>query len=184
MATNQTIFDMWGVTPEEYSDSVLLNPNHRALAFGYASEVRFQKFMREVDGVTSVVKQHDSNRSTPYDFLVRYRRHKVRVEVKSVRDKVRKHDDGTLLTYIKLAVTSSRNGGTYHRVEDEFDLLAINMFNVTGSFDFVYLLEEDWPRLEDKEGYLRTSLPISYPVKAPFILHPGLALERVIAKRK
>lgn len=73
----------------------------------------------------------------------------------------------------------------------EFDILAAGLFGFRESWDFAYALNRDLPRTKyskyselARKELLASSIPISWPVKQPFVLDPYSLLETLHQERQ
>lgn len=74
-------------------------------------------------------------------------------------------------------------------VVGEFDILAAGLFSFRGKWDIAFCLNENLPRStsskydpEDRQYLLKTAVPVSWPVEAPFVLDPFLLLDEIMAR--
>ena len=75
-------------------------------------------------------------------------------------------------------------------VVGEFDLLAAGLFAFRNSWDFAFCLNRDLPRTESRnypeeahQFLLKTLVPVSWPIQAPFVSDPFILLDKLVSER-
>ena len=192
------VLTTWGITAEELSEIISENPSMRGLMFGYVAEYKLRKEWLLRPEIENLVRPRSHDRMQHYDFGFDYRGMPVRLEVKCLdTPKVKLIDElyegqfqcnASDTTAVKLP-----NGHTVITnclPVGGFDLLAVCLYYFGKTWRFAFALNEDlprttWPRYaeEDQQYLLKSTMKISWPLRAPFAAEPFGLLARLLAKR-
>lgn len=191
---DEDLLDRWKVTPAELSGILTRNPSLRGFLFGYVAEFKLVQTWFSPPMVESSRKPDDHDRGNKCDLIVAYREREFRVEVKSLQTNSIKSEAGrhsavyqcdasdrrTILLPNKSKVTTTclLRGG--------FDLVAVNLFAFTGSWDFAFALNAELPGSKYKKytpyqrkHLLASNMPISWPLEPPYTSDPFPLLDRL-----
>jgi len=195
----QEYANSFGVDEHEFKDIMarIFNQNISALAFfeGYISEYFLEKLVVKVPGVSGCTKPGDNNTEVKGDLLPVYKGVPVRIEVKNVKRKTNTNRQPKQITNLEesywLGNFSTRAGRsrnvtfsdgstvhTYNTKRGQYDVIAVNVFRLTGVNQFAYCLETDLPSTTISSGStltplqcnetLRGDMWIRWPVAAPW----------------
>lgn len=143
-----TFLEKLNISEEEFGALLEQNTYFQGICLGYVAEHHALKFLQGIEGVESVVKKDDSDRSNRYDFLVTFKGVPVRIELKC------SGRDGLLRLKCSDLHEVYTDAGAV-RISDiprgRFDLLAICTYNTTGKFTFEFILEKDLPNSTNKK---------------------------------
>lgn len=169
------------VTEKELTKIVKDNPSLRGMLVGYAAEHHFKKHLSSM--YVRSIKDDDHDRKQKGDRRFYYNGKEYRVEVKSVQSNSIKNVDGVLTGKAQVDASDSReielpNGSkmkTTCLLRNEFDVLAINLYNLTGKWEFAFIKNEDIPQNTykkyssyQKSQLLPTMIKLEWPLKPPF----------------
>ena len=192
----QSILKKWGLTEAELTQIISENPSMRGLIFGYVAEFRLRKMHLSELPFQRVVKPDDHDRSAKGDLVVTYKNRDFRVECKSLQtNSIKRVDDryeGKYQCDASDRRTVTLRGGrriqTTCLLVDKFDIIAVNLFAFEEAWRFAFALNADLPRSlyrkyspAVRRQLLATLMPISWPLKPPYIESPVPLLERLLA---
>lgn len=189
-----SILKRWGLTEQELTEIIRENPSMRGLMLGYIAEYKLRKMYFSDPVFEKVLKADDHDRSRKGDLIVTYNGREFKIECKSLQtNSIEKTEEGYKGKYQCDASdrrTVKLRGGkkietTCLRV-GEFDIIAVNLFSFEEKWRFAFALNEDLPRSNFQKyppsirrQLLATLMPISWPLKPPYIESPIPLLERL-----
>jgi len=189
----------WQVTRAELNEILSTRPSARGHLFGFVAEYKLTKMFFTDPRIQSLRRYDDHDRTRPGDFGFIYRGMPVNVSVKSLQTSSVKpissteykgrcqcdasdKSEKTLPNGEKLKTTNLVVGG--------FDLLAVNIFHFGQKWRFAFAKNIDLPRskgrmyTDTQRAYLlATSIPMTWPLAAPFHDEPFTPLDEIVAAR-
>jgi hypothetical protein len=195
---DRLLLERWKLTEQELTAIIDENPSLRGFMLGYVGEFKLRGFLLTNSQVTGLKKpdDHDRGKGSKNDITVTYRGRIFTFEVKSLQtNSIRRFPDGTLTGTVQVDASDRRpvtlSDGTKLEttclLSGEFDILAANIFQFRQEWDFAFCLNRDLPRSQSKkytafqrEQLLATSVKITWPVEAPFVLNPFGLLDQLI----
>lgn len=189
-----SILKRWGLTDQELTEIIQENPSMRGLMLGYIAEYKLQKMYFSDPVFEKVHKADDHDRSRKGDLTVTYNGREFKIECKSLQtNSIKKTEQGYEGKYQCDASdrrTVKLRGGkkveTTCLVIGEFDIIGVNLFSFEEKWRFAFALNEDLPRSNFqkyppsiRQQLLATLMPISWPLKPPYIESPIPLLERL-----
>ena len=188
----------WDLTRAELTEIVAENPSMRGLMFGYVAEYKLKKIWLERPEIENVMRPRAHDRKAKGDFRFQYRGRTATLEVKcldipKVRFKAGAYEGTFQCNASDARSVALPNGETLTTnclVAGEFDLLAVCLFAFEKVWRFAFALNTDLPRTT-WQGYtpaqqkhlLKSTMPISWPLRPPFEAEPFDLLDRLVAKR-
>lgn len=192
------LLEEWKITRTELNEILETRPSARGHLFGFVAEYKLTKLYFNDPRIQSLRRYDDHDRTRPGDFGFIYGGMPVNVSVKSLQGaSVKQIGEGytgrcqcdasdkrgvTLPNGQKLATTNLVVGG--------FDLLAVNVFQFGKEWRFAFAKNSDLPRstarryTEKQRSYLlATSIPLTWPLQAPFRDEPFTLLDEIVAER-
>lgn len=203
------------VSEDEFKDiiSSVFSNNIHALAFfeGYNSEYVLEKKVHAVPGVTDVFKPGDNNLQVKGDLVATYKNVPLSIEVKNVR---RKYNDpsrrprvvqnlletywvGTFCTRSsrsrKIKFSDGSEAQTYNVLRGRYDIIAVNVFQMTKKQEFVYCLEKNLPSTKHGNTHLtplqcdetlQSEIHVRWPPVEPWTDDLGSILEQAYQSSK
>lgn len=191
----ESILKRWGVTAEELTQVVDRNPSLRGMMLGYVAELKLEQLWLERPGVSNVVKPDDHDRRRKGDRVIYYKGAEFVFESKSLQtNTVREAGDGwvgraqvdasdrrsvVLPDGSSISTTCLRRG--------EFDILAVNVFEFSKQWRFVFAKNEDLPT-SSYHGYsdyqrrhlLATTVTVHWPPIPPFRDEPFTLMNELL----
>lgn len=165
--TFEELAKKFGVCEDQLKQMIayVFSNNISALAFfeGYGSEYILEKIIKNVPGVSSCYKPGDNNTEIKGDLVPLYKGVPLQIEVKNVKRKTndiaRKPKQivnleetywtGYFSTRVarnrKLVFSDGSVGYSYNTLRGQYDIIAVNVFQITGKQQFIYCLEKDLP---------------------------------------
>ena len=146
------------------------NPSFRGYLQGYLAELALMRKLEAIEGVDLVEKipDHDTRKG---DFRIIYKGTEVTIEVKSVATgKVKEHTltaswRGTvLLKSSKVRTVELGDGRTVtcsNLLRNQFDILAVSCFIVSGTWNFLFVENRLLPESEEFPGFISNSLNLN-----------------------
>jgi len=189
-----SILKRWGLTEQELTKIIQENPSMRGLMLGYVAEYKLHKMYFSDPVFEKVHKADDHDRARKGDLTVTYSGRDFKIECKSLQtNSIRKTDEGYEGKYQCDASdrrTVKLRGGkkieTTCLLVGEFDIIAVNLFSFEEKWRFAFALNEILPRSNFqkyppsiRQQLLATLMPISWPLKPPYIESPIPLLERL-----
>jgi hypothetical protein len=189
----ESILKKWHLTEQELTEIIALNPSMRGLMLGYIAEYKLRKIHFSDPCFESVHKKDDHDRSHKGDLAITYKGREYKIECKSLQtNSIRKVNNGYEGKYqcdasdrreIKVGDKSVE---TTCLLINEFDIIAVNLFSFEDEWRFAFALNKDLPRSNYQKyppsirsQLLATLMPISLPLKPPYVESPILLLERL-----
>lgn len=166
----------------------------RGLMIGYIAEYKLRKLHFCADIFSNVHKKDDHDRKQKGDLVVTYKGREFKIECKSLQtNSIRQSEDGYDGKYQcdasdrrKVIIGKKSVETTCLRV-GEFDMIAVNLFAFQNEWQFAFALNDDLPRSTYKKyppaiqrHLLATLMPISLPLRPPYIESPIPLLERLL----
>ncbi len=189
-----SILKRWGLTEQELTEIIQENPSMRGLMLGYIAEYKLHKMYFSDPVFEKVHKADDHDRSSKADLTVTYNGREFKIECKSLQtNSIKKTEEGYEGKYQCDASdrrTVKLRGGkkieTTCLLVGEFDIIAVNLFSFEEKWRFAFALNEELPRSNFqkyppsiRQQLLATLMPISWPLKPPYIESPIPLLERL-----
>ena len=191
----ETILDRWDVTAEDLTDLVDRNPSLRGMMLGYLAELKLERLWLDKPGVSNVLKPDDHDRRRKGDRVVRYKDKTFTFESKSLQTStIAKTGNGwigkaqvdasdrrlvELPDGSTLATTCLRRG--------EFDILAVNVFEFSKRWRFVFAKNQDLPASSyraysayEQSHLLATMVTVCWPPKPPFRDEPFTLMDELL----
>jgi hypothetical protein len=193
----QEYANSFGVDEHEFKDIMarIFNQNISALAFfeGYISEYFLEKLVVKVPGVSGCTKPGDNN--TEIIGNVKRKTNTYR-QPKQITNLEESYWLGNFCTRAGRSRNVTFSDGstvhTYNTKRGQYDVIAVNVFRLTGVNQFAYCLETDLPSTTISSGStltplqcnetLRGDMWIRWPVAAPWTDSLEEILERAHAR--
>lgn len=181
MFKRKTILNDLKITEKELTEIVNQNPSLKGMLVGYAAEHHFKQYLDKLFILST--KDDDHDRKSKGDRRFYYKGIEYKVEVKNVQSNSVKKLDDVVKGKVQVDASDSREielpNGTKIKttclLRDEFDILAVNLYNLTGRWEFAFIKNKDIPKNNykkyneyQKEQLLPTSVNIEWPLKEPF----------------
>lgn len=196
--SSDEILQKWDLTPQELSEIVSENPSLRGIMFGYVAEYKARKIWFSRPDIVNLHKPGDHDRTRKGDFIFTYMGQTISVEVKSLQTATVTKADETYKGRFQcdasdrrtIRLPNGKNVTTTCLLIDEFDLLAVNLFQFENKWRFAFARNKDLPRSRFK-GYskaqrkylLATLMDVTWPVQPPFEEEPFRLLEQIVRER-
>ena len=194
-----TILERWSISAAELTDVVDRNPSLRGMLFGYVAEENLHQILLTSRYVQDIRKDDDHDRRRKGDRVVTCADTTLIVESKSLQtNTIRRLETGELAGKVQCDASDRRlvnfaDGtrlNTTCLLTGEFDILVVNLFAFQDRWLFAFALNEDLPRSTYK-GYtayqqsqlLATLIPVTWPVRHPFVTDVDQLLERLLRAR-
>lgn len=178
-------FQDFKITQTEFNELLSNNPSLRGFVFGYVAEVKCKEDVCSSSEIKYLGKYPDSDRTKKGDMWISYKDKVFSIECKSVLTSKVKYNSGSKMLIGRANVDGSDcrditlpNGSVVRTClmqRNEFDILAINCFAMTGKWDFVYIRNSDLPCSDstkyteyEKGCLISSSVYVSFPVQKPF----------------
>lgn len=191
----RSILDRWNVTAEELTQIVDRNPSLRGMILGYVAELKLHKLWLERPEISNVVKPDDHDRRRKGDRIVCYRGASFVLESKSLQTStVRQFEDGWIgraqvdasdRRLVKLPDGSAVSTTCLRR--GEFDILAVNVFEFTKQWRFVFAKNVDLPASKyrgysayQRKHLLATMVTVHWPPRPPFRDEPFTLMDEIL----
>jgi hypothetical protein len=197
-------FEQWDASEEEFNRVLTRNPSIRGMVHGYLAEEKVKNMYFDDPDVTNIRSPDDHDRNKKADWIFDYRGERVYCEVKSLQSNhVERIDteEGTKWKGKFQCDASDRRPVTLPNGEglettclvvDEFDLLAVNLFEFGKEWRFAFAKNEDLPRTpysgydeEVRKHLLKGTMEIQLPFEedSPFEKEPWELLEETVRGR-
>lgn len=199
LAVKKTLFERWGIKPDEIEAIVESNPSLRGILLGYIAELKARGFFTG-PAFSDHRKDDDHDRTKKGDLVVTYKGVEIRVEVKSLQtNSVKNLGNDKWVGTFQVDASDRRpiklpNG---HTVETtclqvgEFDIVAVNLFAFGDQWRYGFALNDALPRSKSKkyteadQKYLIATAPaISWPLERPFASDPLPLLDEIVRRRR
>jgi len=189
----ESILKKWHLTEQELTEIIALNPSMRGLMLGYIAEYKLRKMHFSAPCFENVQKKDDHDRKHKGDLTVTYKGREFKIECKSLQtNSIRKTEGGYEGKYQcdasdrrKIKV-GNKSVETTCLLVGEFDIIGVNLFAFEDVWRFAFALNDDLPRSSYQKypaairrQLLATLMPISWPLKPPYIESPIPLLERL-----
>jgi hypothetical protein len=188
--------DRLEVTWDELNEIVEANPSLRGIVVGYLAEKKLGDIW--FPNLTHV-KYDDHQRLKKGDRWMVHKGHEVSIEVKSLQTNyVRQIGEDEWQGRFQCDAGDRRsvllpNGESLETtclVVGQFDLLAINLFEFGQKWRFAFVKNSELPRskgrtytAEQRQYWLQTTPPITWPLKPPFRDEPFGLLDEIVASK-
>jgi hypothetical protein len=190
----ESILRRWHLTEQELTEIIDLNPSMRGLMLGYIAEYKLRKMHFSAPCFSDVRKKDDHDRRAKGDLTLTYKGREFKIECKSLQtNSIRQTEDGYEGKYqcdasdrrkIKVGKTTVE---TTCLLVGEFDIIAVNLFGFRHEWQFAFALNDDLPRSSYQKytpairrRLLATLMPVSLPLRQPYIESPIPLLERLL----
>lgn len=187
----KNILERFEISVEEFTEIVDENPSLRGFILGYIGEAKAKKLIGMNPNVTDVYKPDDHNRKSKGDLYIKYKGKDFRIEVKSLQtNDVQNVGGDNWIGKYQCDASDSReielpNGHivkTTSLLVGEFDVVAVGLYQFGNTWRFAFAKNEELPRskerkatkksspisAEDANYLIKGTLPISWPLKAPY----------------
>lgn len=193
------IIEDWGLTPDELNFVLSERPSVRGILIGFVAEYRLQQGIFSDARIHRLRRYDDHDRSRPADFSFDYQGETITVEVKSLQTaSVRRTNGGyvgrcTVDASDRRRVTLPDESSleTTCILADQFDLLAINLFEFGQQWRFGFVRNGDLPRSRyrkyseyQRQHLLATSLPVTWPLEPPIVESPFGLMDDIVRERR
>lgn len=190
-----SILDRWDVTADELTQVVDSNPSLRGMILGYVAELKLQQLWLERAEISNVVKPDDHDRRRKGDRVVYYRGAEFVLESKSLQTSTVRQFEGGWQGRAQVDASDRRlvelpDGSTVSTTclrRGEFDTLAVNVFEFTKQWRFVFAKNEDLPASAyrgysdyQREHLLATLVTVHWPPKPPFRDEPFTLMDELM----
>lgn len=174
-----------GILLNKNSTKFSLNPSLRGITLGYVAEFKLKKIWFSSQHFSAVKKYDDHNRRQKGDLSVMYKGIEINMESKSIQTNTIKESEGNYQATFQCDASDKRmvtlptgeQLATTCLLIDDFDLLAVNLFNFKKEWLFAFCLNRDLPRstskkytIEQQQYLLATNVKITFPLLPPFSL--------------
>jgi hypothetical protein len=183
-APRKTLFELWGVTPDELAEAAQENPSLNGLLMGYVAEIQLKRMIEASEHVTDSNKHDDHDRKNKGDRVIVYKGHRVNIESKSLQSTLIK-DLGNDQWSGKTQVDGSDKAGvilpdgsvinTTCLPYNTFDVLAVNCFLFGHQWRWQFCRNSELRNSPSKKytDYQRQNLMatmhnVTWPVTPPF----------------
>ena len=191
----ETILDRWDFTAQDLTALVDRNPSLRGMLLGYLAELKLERLWLESPGVSNVLKPDDHDRRRKGDRVVFYEGRRFTFESKSLQTKtVCKTDDGwtgkAQVDASDKRLVELPDGSTLPTTclrRGEFDILAVNVFEFSKQWRFVFAKNQDLPASSyrryttyQRSHLLATLVKVCWPPKPPFREEPFTLMDELL----
>ncbi len=192
----ESILKKWRISERELTEIIAINPSMRGLMLGYVAEYKLRKMFFSDPCFKDVLKKDDHDRRHKGDLTVTYKDREFKIECKSLQtNSIRKTESGYEGKYQcdasdrrKIKV-GSKSVETTCLLVGEFHIIAVNLFAFEDEWRFAFALNDDLPRSvyqkyppSVRRRLLATLIPISWPLKPPYIENPIPLLEHLLSR--
>ena len=189
----------WDITSEELSQILEDRPSLRGMLFGYISEYKLIKLYFTDPRIENLYQPDNHARKEKGDLVFIYKNTEIRVEVKSLQTHtIRRTDEGWKAKFQcdasdrrKVTLPNGDELQTTCLLVGEFDLLAVNLFELFGQWKFAFAKNRDLPRStyykytpEQREYLLATLMEMTWPLRPPFVADPFELLDEIVSEKK
>ena len=198
-AKTRLITDRWEITVSDLTDLIDANPSLRGMLLGYLGERKLREMWFTDNRVGDVKKYDDHDRRKKGDLSFVYKGVEVRAEVKSLQtNTVKKTADGWKASFQcdasdkrPVRLPNGQSVATTCLVVNEFDLLAVNMFQFGERWQFAFARNKDLPRTTSnrytavqQKYLLKTLMPITLPLQHPYRDEPFALLDEIAREKR
>lgn len=199
-------FDRWDATEDEFNTVLTRNPSIRGMVHGYLAEEKVKNIhLTDHPDVTNLHSPDDHDREKKADWIFEYKGETIYCEVKSLQSNSIKRTDtlegeSTWEGKFQCDASDKRpvmlpNGDeleTTCLVVDEFDLLAVNLFEFGHEWRFAFAKNEELPNTpysgydeEIRQYLIKGTMSINWPLEddSPYEPEPWNLLDETIAER-
>ena len=203
----ENFFERWSATEDEMNTVFARNPSIRGMVHGYLAEEKVRKmFFDNHPAVTNLHSPDDHDRDKKADWIFDYKGETVYCEVKSLQsnhvERIDTIDGEPTWTGKYQCDASDRRPVTLPDgtelettclVVDEFDLLAVNLFQFGGEWRFAFAKNEDLPNTpyagydKDVRQYLiKGTMEIHWPLEddSPYESEPWALLDETVEEQR
>lgn len=192
------VLDRWRLTVDELDEIVSANPSLRGFMFGYVSEYKLRKMWFSDERISNLVKYDNHDRSRKGDLSFIYKGVPVTVEVKSLQTRSIRKAGNEYTGKFQCDASDRRQVTLPNRqkiettclVIDEFDLLAVNIFEFEQEWRFAFAKNKDLPRsrfakytAQQRKYLLATLMDVTWPLKPPFQSEPFRLLDEIASEK-
>lgn len=196
-------FERWDASMEEFNTVLTRNPSIRGMVLGYLAEEKVRNsFFEDHPDVSNLHSPDDHDREKKADWIFDYKGETIYCEVKSLQSnevqRVDTPDGGSKWKGKYQCDASDRRPVTLPNGEelettclvvDEFDLLAVNLFEFGHEWRFAFAKNEDLPTSpwhgydeEVRQHLIKGTMAIDWPLdeEGPYEATPWGLLEETI----
>ena len=201
------LLDDWNLSYDEINELLTNNPSLVSFVKGYAAELKFRNmYLVDHPDITHFYKPDDHDRVEKGDWIVTYKGERIGIEVKSLqKNNIKQFDDGTYYLMYQCDASDARpvlfdDGSSVHTTclaVGEFDIVAVNLFDRYGEWQFAFCKNEDLQTNKgnnrgkvklytdyQKENLLKTGQVVTDPLAPPYTDDLYTLMDDVIAKRR
>ena len=193
------IIEDWGLTIEDLNAILSERPSARGPLVGFVSEYKLQRGVFSDARIHKLRRYDDHDRSRPADFSFEYQGQEITVEVKSLQTKSVRQNNGDYFGRCQVDASDKRmvtlpDGSelaTTCLLPGKFDILAVNLFEFGHQWRFGFIRNCHLPRSRygkytdyQRANLLATSVPVTWPLTAPFVDTPFPLLEAIARERR
>ena len=187
----KSFLDTYEITLDEFTELVDQNPSLRGFILGYIGEAKAKKLICSNPDVSHIYKPDDHNRKSKGDLYIEYKGKEFKIEVKSLQtNSVQQIGPDSWTGKYQCDASDSRevllpNGNTVKTTSllvGEFDIVAVGLYQFGRTWRFAFAKNAELPRsqarkatkkspalsAEDANYLIKGTLPISYPLTAPY----------------
>jgi len=190
--------ERWKLTIDELDQIVSANPSLCGFMFGYVGEYKLRKTWFSDERINNLVKYDNHDRTRKGDLSFIYKGAPVTVEVKSLQThsirKVGSEYTGKFQCDAsdrrRVTLPNRQKIETTCLVVDEFDLLAVNLFEFEQEWRFAFAKNTDLPRSrfpkytpQQRKYLLATLMEATWPLKPPFEPEPFRLLDAIALEK-
>lgn len=198
------LLEKWDMTLTHFEDLISDNPSLRGFMQGYLAEAKLKEFFLKESRISAHTKYDDHDRANKHDLVITYRGWQFSIETKSLQTATVRPSKGNLFDNVELEAKFQCDASDKRKVKfangeviettcllyGEFDILAVNLFAFKEKWEFAFALNRDLPSSaykkyseEARKSLIKSIIPISYPLREPFVSDPFVLLDRLCKER-
>ncbi|MHC5053239.1 MAG: restriction endonuclease [Planctomycetota bacterium] len=193
------ILKHWELTSEQLSEIIEKNPSLRGYIFGHVAEYKLLEMWFSKRKLRHVIRYDSHDRGRKGDISFTYKSTEIRVEAKSLQTSSVKQVDDSLVGKAQVdasdrrAVTlpDGKEIQTTCLLVNQFDLLAVNIFEFEKKWQFAFALNRELPRstyykyaAKHRKYLLATNVKLTWPLEPPFSLNPYPLLDQIVREKR
>ncbi len=195
----EDVLRKWDIELSDLNKLILGNPSLRGFMIGYLAESKLLGFFAKDRRITKLIKFDDHDRNNKHDLVVTYKGKDYTFEIKSLQTStVKQPGEKSIFKGAELEARFQCDASDRRKIKlsngdtiettclrcGEFGIVAINLFAFKNKWEFAFALNCDLPLSEYKKypeevrkQLIKSIIPISYPIQAPFVSDPFILLE-------
>lgn len=193
------IVEDWGLTPDLLNRVLGERPSLRGAVQGYLAEYKLQQRFFDDSRFHKLQRHDDQDRQRPGDFTFTYQGMDISVEVKSLKSRSVRRENGGFTGRCGVDASDKRevtfpNGtrlATTCLLVGTFDILAINLYEFRQQWEFAFIRNRHLPRSPNKKytdyqrsQLLATSVLVHWPAEPPLYRTIDPILEEIVRERQ